>query len=102
MYIRKMDSIELVEVKSQAILDMVTKGTYMSYEDYEKVKALVESNILTINSALATGYWANHPDELSILRNGKNLNMQALRMAEQKAKNYKDVNKMIDEVIYNN
>ena len=82
MYIIKTDSLELVEVKSQAILSLATLGTFITKKGYNDVKEVVESNLKIINDALASGYWANHPKELSILRECKYLNWQALRGAE--------------------
>ena len=82
MYISKIDSLELAEVKSQAILSVATLGTFITKKGYDDVKEVVESNLKVINDALATGYWATHPVELAILRECKYLNYQALRGAE--------------------
>ena len=82
MNINKLDSLELAEVKSQAILSLATLGTFITKKGYNDIKEVVESNLKVINDALATGYWINHPVELSILRECKHLNWQALRGAE--------------------
>lgn len=82
MYITKTDSIELAKIKCDALLTLATLGTFITKKGYNDVKEVVESNLKIINDALASGYWANHPKELSILRECKYLNYQALRGAE--------------------